>query len=291
MSYFSPNLAAYIDATLGSASDSYDAVKAGFAMVMPTWASPARSYTTGVLSSESSALVYMVDTPELFGGELRILAAVDFADGKIIRWVDYWDASSYDADLYARWRTPAEMFPADLKDSQVPTQAAAELVAAATALHQAFQAGDARAAAGLMHADVVLEDRALRTQVIGRIEATRCLERILGDIPYGRSSQLRHVAGGRRGGGFEWTAPNAGMLAGITALELDAGGLITKIASVYDSRQLQAGRKTALITASIAPQPPGRSPAGCHQASRGRPGRASTARALHPVACPLPGDD
>jgi hypothetical protein len=31
----------------------------------------------------------MVDTPELFGGELRILAAVDFADGKIIRWVDY----------------------------------------------------------------------------------------------------------------------------------------------------------------------------------------------------------
>ena len=36
----------------------------------------------------------MVDTPELFGGELRILAAVDFRDGKIVRWVDYWDAAA-----------------------------------------------------------------------------------------------------------------------------------------------------------------------------------------------------
>jgi hypothetical protein len=89
--------------------------------------------------------------------------------------------------------------------------------------------------------------------VIGRIEATRSLKRILGDIPYGRSSQLRHVVGGRHGGGFEWTAPSAGMLVGITALELDAGGLITKITSVYDSRQLQAGRRAALVTASIAP--------------------------------------
>jgi hypothetical protein len=253
MSYFSPDLAAYIDATLGWASDGYDALKAGFAMVMPKWAPPARSYATGVLSNETSALVHMVDTPELFGGELRILAAVDFADGKIVRWVDYWDASSFDADLYAQFRTPAEMFPTDLKDSQVPTQAAAELVAAATALHQAFRAGDAPAAAGLMHTDVVLQDMALRTQVIGRIEATRSLKRILGDIPYGRSSQLRHVVGGRHGGGFEWTAPSAGMLVGITALELDAGGLITKITSVYDSRQLQAGRRAALVTASIAP--------------------------------------
>jgi hypothetical protein len=104
-----------------------------------------------------------------------------------------------------------------------------------------------------MHTDVVLEDMAVRTQVIGRIEATRSLERILGDIPYGRSSQLRHVVGGRRGGGFEWAAPNAGMLAGITALELDAGGLITKITSVYDSRQLAAGRRSALVMAFIAP--------------------------------------
>ena len=82
-------MAAYIDATLGWDFDSYDALQAVFAQYMPNWAPPARSYSPAILSNETSALVHMVDTPELFGGELRILAAVDFADGKIIRWVDY----------------------------------------------------------------------------------------------------------------------------------------------------------------------------------------------------------
>jgi hypothetical protein len=115
MSYFSPNLVSYIDATLGWAFDSYEVLRGVFAEAMPKWAPSARSYTTGVLSNEASALVHMVDTPGLFGGELRILAAVDFADGKIVRWVDYWDASSFDGDLYAQFRTPADVFPADLR--------------------------------------------------------------------------------------------------------------------------------------------------------------------------------
>ena len=91
MAYFSPDLASYIDATLGWDFDSYDALKAVFEQYMPNWSPPARSYATGVLANETSALVHMTDTPELFGGELRILAAIDFADGKIVRWVDYWD--------------------------------------------------------------------------------------------------------------------------------------------------------------------------------------------------------
>lgn len=251
MSYFSPNLASYIDATLGWDFDSYDAVQAVFAQYMPMWSPPARSYTTGVLSNETSALVRMVDTPELFGGELRILAAIDVVDAKIVRWVDYWDASSFDGELYAKLRTPQDLFPQDLKDSRIPTQAAPELVAAAKALHHAFQAADVSAVGGLLHADVVLEDMALRTQVIGRIEATRYLDRVLREVPYGRASRLRHVVGGRHGGGFEWTAPNAGELAGITALELDADARITRITSVYDSRQLEVGRKAALVAASI----------------------------------------
>ncbi|HEY0518791.1 MAG TPA: hypothetical protein VGC84_04795 [Ilumatobacteraceae bacterium] len=78
MSYFSPDMAAYIDATLGWNFDSYEALQAVFAEYMPNWAPPARSYSTGILSNETSALIHMVDTPELFGGELRILAAVDF---------------------------------------------------------------------------------------------------------------------------------------------------------------------------------------------------------------------
>ena len=187
MSYFAPMLTSYIDATLGWDLDGYDALKAIFTQYMPSWAPPARSYTTGVLSNESSAVVHMVDSPELFGGELRILAAVDFADGKIVRWVDYWDASSFDAVLYSHLRTPAASFPRDLKDGLVPTHAAPELVTAATALHRAFTAADATAAADLMHPDVVIEDMSLRTQVLGRIEAARYLSRVL-DRPYGTSA-------------------------------------------------------------------------------------------------------
>jgi hypothetical protein len=253
MSYFSPKLASYIDATLGWDFDSYEALEGVFNQYMPTWGPPARSYATQIFANDTSALVYMTDTPELFGGELRVLAAIDLADGKIVRWVDYWDSSAYDTTLYNQFRTPAEAFPRDLKDGEVPTQAAPELIAAATALQHAFAIGNTAAAAELMHTDVVLEDRPLRTQVVGRIEAASYLERVLPMAPYGRSSELRHVVGGSSGGGFEWTAgPGAHQLVGITALELDRSGLITKITSVYDSRQLGTVGKAALLAATFA---------------------------------------
>jgi hypothetical protein len=184
---------------------------------MPNWGPPARSYFTDIFSNEHSALIHMVDTPELFGGELRILAAVDFSDGKIVRWVDYWDATPFDADLYAQMRTPADLFPADLKDNVVATQAAPEMVAAAAALQSAFAAGDAEAAAALLHPDVAHEDMTMRTRLLGRIETSAYLARVLADVPYGRGSALRHVVGGRRGGGFEWTAGDG--LVGLTAIE------------------------------------------------------------------------
>lgn len=253
MAFFSPDLATYTDATLGWDLDSYDVLKGAFKQYMPNWAPPARSYTTGVMANDTSALVRMTDTPELFGGELRILAAVDFVDGKIVRWVDYWDSSSFDGGLYAQFRTSAEHFPTDLKDDQVATQAAPEIVAAATALQRAFTAGDATAAGELMHTDIVVEDMSLRTQVIGRIETTAYLGRVLDTVPYGASSRLRHVVGGRSGGGFEWTAHRGtDGLVGITALDLDADGLITRITSVYDSRQLDPDRKTKLCEAAFA---------------------------------------
>jgi len=249
MSFFAPDMASYIDATLGWDFDSYEALKAVFTQYMPTWAPPARSYATKILPGETSALVHMVDTPELFGGELRILAAVDFADGKIVRWIDYWDSSAFDDGLYAQFRTSADSFPTDFKDGQVPTRAAPELVDAATALQQAFGTADESAAHDLLHTDVVLVDMALRMQVIGRIETVAYLGRVLDQVPYGRSSELRHVVGGAGGGGFEWTA--ADRLVGITALERDADGLITRITSVYDSRQVERARKAALISASV----------------------------------------
>jgi len=76
MSYFSPDLATYIDATLGWEFASYEALNEVFEKYMPNWRPPARSYATAMHSNETSALVHMTDTPELFGGELRILAAI-----------------------------------------------------------------------------------------------------------------------------------------------------------------------------------------------------------------------
>ena len=217
MSYFAPDLVTYTDATLGWVFDSFGSLRDVFAQYMPGWAAPARSYATGILSNDVSALVHMVDTPELFGGELRILAAVDFRDGKIVRWVDYWDAAPYPDELYVKFRTPDAQFPRDFKDAEVQSQAAPELVAATTALQRAFAAGDPSAVADLLHTDVVLSDMSLRAQLIGRIEATRYLGRVLADVPYaGRarcatSSAAPRVVGssGRPGRsmGASWALP------------------------------------------------------------------------------------
>jgi hypothetical protein len=251
MSYFSTDLATYTDATLGWDIAGYDMLEATFAQYMPNWSPPARSYCTAVFSNAQSALIHMVDTPELFGGELRILAAVDFDDaGKIVRWVDYWDATAFDADLYAQMRTPADAFPTDLKDGVVSTRATAALVKAASNLHRAFTAVDADAITALLHTDVVLEDMTLRASVLGRIETSAYLSRVLGAAPYGAGSTLRHVVGGDTGGGFEWTAADG--LVGITAIELDDAGLITRITSVYDGRQIARDRRTALLGAAFA---------------------------------------
>ena len=65
---------------------------------------------------------------------------------------------------------------------------------------------------------------------------------------------MRHVVGGPAGGASEWTAaPAARSLPGITALELADNGAITKITSLYDSRQLEPDHRAALARGSLAP--------------------------------------
>lgn len=219
---------------------------------MSGWAPGARPYPVKILAGEGSALVDFVDTPEMFGHETRTFGAVDFADGKIVRFCDYADMAHFDDEAYQQLE--AVPFPPakDLGDARVQNQAHPTLNKAVTALHQGFAAADRSAAAAALHADVVLNDRALRTHVLGRIEVTRYLERVLGQVPYGHASILRHVVGGPDGGGFEWTSgPGADRVDGITALELDADGLITSITPVYNSRKIDPARKRSLVLASI----------------------------------------
>ncbi len=104
VSFFSPDLATYTDATLGWPLD-YAAVKGLFETYMPKWPATGLSYPVRILGGPNSVLVEFIDTKELFGGELRLFGAIDIKDGKIIRWVDYWDASAFDPAGYRQMRT------------------------------------------------------------------------------------------------------------------------------------------------------------------------------------------
>jgi ketosteroid isomerase-like protein len=125
-SYFAPDLVTHTDATLGWDFDSFQELRNVFEQYMPGWKPPVRSYATAILSNDVSALVHVVDTPELFGGELRILAAVDFRDGKIVRWVDYWNAVPYDEQLYAQFRTPGAKAPFKYRTADTDRQASGQ---------------------------------------------------------------------------------------------------------------------------------------------------------------------
>ncbi len=239
MAYFSPRVVTYTESTLGWPLDGYDTIEQTFRQHMPTWPETALSYPTRILGGTGSALVAFTDMPELFGGELRILGAIDFEDGRIIRWVDYWDSLDFDDELYAQLRTPADSFPVDFKEGEIGSNAAPGMVDVATRLQDALAAGDARAAAALCSYDVVLEDMAIRSQLQGRSAVERYLTGALEAAPYGTGSRLRHVVGGPTGGGFEWIAgPGRTVACGITALEVDASGRVSRLTTTYDGRHL-----------------------------------------------------
>lgn len=249
MQFFSPELATYTDTTLKMGLDGFDALETTFATYMPTWGE-GRSYPTRILGDLSggsgSALVAFTDTPELFGGELRILGAVDVRDGKIVRWTDYWDSTGFDNALYTRYTAEAEL-PSSLKEEQVGVAASARIRRASERLSRAFADGDARAAAALFTYDAVFEDLSLRAQILGRSGIERYLERILTVAPFGTRSELRHVVGGDDGGGFEWrAAPNAGVEVGID-------GRIIRATTVYDRRLLANEALRSLAAAALEP--------------------------------------
>ena len=252
MKHFSPNLVTYTDATLGWPLDGFDTVKGIFAQYMPNWPETGLSYPTRIIGGTGSAIVAFTDTPELFGGELRILGAVDFKDGKIVRWVDYWDSRSFDGDLYKKMRTPEEKFPKDFKESSIDVTASPKIRSISRQLQSAFATADAKAASSLFSYDAVYEDMTLRAQLLGRAEIERYLSRVLPKAPFGKDSKLRHVVGNDLGGGFEWIGtPKTAVKSGITAIELDAQGKISRLTSVYDGRQLRDEELQSLVLLSM----------------------------------------
>ena len=162
--HFSDAHLTYIDAALGWPFYSKKGMTDLFEQYMPKWPPTGLSYPTRISGDTHSALVAFTDTPELFGGEIRILAAIDFKDGKIVRWIDYWDGRSFGAEMAAKFRTPADKFPTNFDYDVAGDGASAKIKDAAQKLAAAFASGDAKAAAALFSYDAIYLDRALRAR-------------------------------------------------------------------------------------------------------------------------------
>ncbi|MET8029946.1 hypothetical protein [Streptomyces avermitilis] len=250
LAYFYPKSTTYIDASLGWPIYSWDELHKLFAGLMPTWAATARSYPTKILGDTTSALVFFTDTPELFGHEIRPMGVINFEEGKIARWIDYWDGREFTLTDMKAQRTPDEKFPTDFKESMVGETAKRSIKRVAHSISDALSSGAVKEAASLFSDDAVLEDQAVRTVVTGRLNIGAYLERAAAHLPYGAGAEVRHVVGGHLGGGYEWTRGSGAVRRGVTALELDGDGRISRYTSVWDGSLVsddQLSRLQALV--------------------------------------------
>jgi ketosteroid isomerase-like protein len=245
--HFHPDKTVYFDATLGWGWTTNADLRKVWEQYMPGWTAEARSYPTQILGDITSAVVFMTDTPELFGGEIRAIAVIDLDDGKIVRWVDYWDGRGFgNIDLVRSMRVPDDSYPHDLGASTV-TDREGKIADAAHELNAALAPGDADRAGELFAYDAQFEDMALRTQIRGQAAITRFLQRAMPDLPYAQAS-IRHIVGTGQGGGYEWLGQGRAIPRGAAALELNGDGNIAKFTVVWDSSLLH----DATITAAAA---------------------------------------
>ena len=222
-----------------------------FEQYMPKWPPTGLSYPTRISGDTHSALVAFTDTPELFGGEIRILAAIDFKDGKIVRWIDYWDGRSFGAEAAAKFRTPPDKFPTNFDYDVASDGASAKIKDVAQKLAVAFAAGDAQGADALFSYDAVFLDRASRVRILGKLAIGKYLSRTLANLPYGKGAKLVHVVGSDQGGGYEWTNAEASVKRGIISIEFDGSGQIDRLDSTWDNGVMSDADLQALVLQSI----------------------------------------
>jgi hypothetical protein len=251
MSYFSTeNLTAYSDAALGWKLPSFEAVNALFTQYMPNWGQGA-SYAKKIIGNEYGAVVFVTNTPELFGSEIQTISTIDFRDGKIVRFVDYWDGRAFGAELAAQLRVPASEFPETFGEESLPSSASADLQATVGSFHEALAGGEQATLAALLHPDVHFEDFTLRISVRGRTAVSAYLATVAGALPYGAGAQIRHTVGSDLGGGYEWTNPTNAAARGVLAIERTEG-LISGLTAVWDGTLLDDDSITTLMTAARA---------------------------------------
>jgi hypothetical protein len=249
--HFSEAHLTYIDAALGWPFYSKKGMTDLFEQYMPKWPPAGLSYPTRISGDMHSALVAFTDTPELFGAEIRILAAIDFKDGKIVRWIDYWDGCSFGAELAAKMRTPPEKFPTNFDYNVVSDGASAKIKDVSQKLATAFASGDAAAADALFTNDAVFLDRALRVRILGKEAIGKYLGRILATAPYGKGAKLVHVVGSDQGGGYEWTNDASSVTRGIVSIDLNGAGQIVRLDATWDNGVTSDADLQSLVLKSI----------------------------------------
>ena len=249
MTFFSTGPMAYFDANLGWAFADHKALADMLETYMPQWPKTALSYPTRISGDTHSALVQFTDTPELFGGEIRTLGVLDFKDGKVVRWVDYWDSRSYGAEAAAKLRTLADKFP-DLRYDIESDGTSAKITSVSQKLNEALAAGDAASADALFSYDAVYEDMALRAQIRGKLAIGKYLERVLAKAPYGKNAKLVHVVGSDQGGGYEWVNADNSVERGVIAIDLDEAGQIMRLTTTWDNGVMSDSDYQALAAAT-----------------------------------------
>jgi hypothetical protein len=192
--HFSEAHLTYIDAALGWPFYNKKGMTEIFEQFMPKWPPTGLSYPTRISGDMHSAVVAFTDTPELFGAEIRILAAIDFKDGKVVRWIDYWDGRSFGAEAAAKMRTPPDKFPTNFDYDVASEGASAKIKDVSQKLASAFAAGDAAAADALFSYDAVYLDRALRVRILGRDAIGKYLGRVF-PLPAFSGRTYRDAAG------------------------------------------------------------------------------------------------
>ena len=253
MSFYSRDHLTYADAVLGWIGVSWDAANEVFGQMMPGWADGV-SYATAVLGNEHSAIVVVRDSPELFGAEILALAAVSFDDdGKITRWVDYWDSRHFGLSLAAQMRVPVEAFPQSFGEETTPNSANSEMDSLVERLVASLSRSDAAGASALFGVDSVLEDMTAHTAVRGRAAIERYLTRIITQLPYGTGVGVRQVLGSATAGGFEWVNPGNDAKRGISAVSLSEDGAIAQMRSVWDGALVDDQTLSVLTLAALEP--------------------------------------
>jgi len=253
MSFFHPDVI-YIDATLAGPgwTFNYDGLYGVFSAFMPGWGT-GLSYPTRILGSkENGALVFFTDTPQLFGGDLRILGSISFKDNLIIRWIDVWDWRPFD-NLYGFGRgVTTDLYPS----LAATTPASPGITALVNSLVAAFSSGSHAAAESLFHNDAVLEDMALRVEVQGSINIGRYFSRTIAKLAYGTGSSLRITRGIDIGGGYEFIgSASSGVPYGHIAIVADEGKIVRFTAN-YDASKYSAADLKFLVLNGVAPAIP-----------------------------------